>query len=113
MRIEASRAVSAEALQGDDSRGNAAVAGSHRAGGGEALRSFARSGGHQAAGRRGVCLCVEHQPLHRVPALRARVRGGKQPVAPPGDSVHPCAENGKGQYQRRDIRSLLRPGGDP
>ncbi len=79
-----------------------------RAGGRAAIRRHADDLRSAAAGRRRVRLRPEPQPLHRLPPLRARLREGEQPVARPGDPVHPRAGDGEGQHRRGDVRPPLR-----
>ena len=72
--------------------------------------------GHQSlrcrsAARRGVRVRARHFALHRLPAVRVRLRGGEQPVARPADSLDPRPLDGEGEGRRfLARRPLLQPG---
>ena len=60
---------------------------------------------HRPGRRRGLRLRPRHLPLHRLPALRLRLRRGEQPVARPADPLDPRS---RVRARERDPRDRLR-----
>ena len=62
----------------------------------------------QADGRRGVCLLPQPHALHRLPQMRPCLRGREQPVAQPGDPIHPRPEDAERHVRHGERRPQLR-----
>ncbi len=58
-----------------------------------------------------VRLRARHLPVHRLPALRLRLRGGEQPVARPAGALDHGAPDGQGHGRRLRPRRRLLPAG--